>query len=355
MLLALAFFLPGSLAAQPGMETLRVAAAPCPPFVISEGGKLSGLGVYLWEQVAAQMGVQYELVEYPLIDMLNAIAREELSRRAQIGISCLSMTADRERVIDFSHSFHETYTAIAVRQYGMTTIIGTILTNPAVWRALAFVLFIAAVVGSIFFVLEHRINPKLYSMKGPIGKLMEAFIVGVLFVTRGPIRFYEFKTMTARLLSAVLAICSTFLIAAITAVLASAFTLQSLRTRVTGLQDLKNVRVVALESSSSSKFLRANGIAHQTQADLISMMDALERGHVDAVVSDAAFLKYSIMKGKEQGKFESLAVLPYKFDSQNYGFALERLSEFTEDVNLALLIVRKTPQWREKVAEYLGE
>jgi len=223
--------------------------------------------------------------------MLTAIAKSSSDRQADVGISCLSITAERERYIDFSHSFYETHIAVAVRQVGTMTAIKGFFARPAVLKGLGLILGAAAVVGVIFFLLEHSVNPKLYSMKTRAGKLLEAFIVGLLFVTRGPIRFYEFKTLTARTLSAVLAISSTLLIAGITAVLASAFTLESLRSQVTGLQDLNNVRVGALEASTSSAFLQDKGIAHQTRAEIQELVSALDRGHLDAIVADAAVLK----------------------------------------------------------------
>jgi polar amino acid transport system substrate-binding protein len=366
MLLVFFLFLPSYLSAQPATGSsdkpasehgkLLVAAAPCPPFVIKESGNFTGLGVYLWDQVAKQMGVQYEFTEHTLHGMLTAISGGlKASRPADVGISCLSITAEREKVIDFSHSFHETYTGIAVKQRTVTDIVKGFFTNPAIWRALGIVLGVAVLIGGIFYLLEHKINPKLYSMQGSGGKLSEALLVGLLFVTQGPIKFYEFKTMSARLIAAILTFGSTFLIAGITAILASAFTLNGLRSDLTSLQDLNRVRVAALEASTSSEFLSNNGIAHQTRTDLDQMMTDLEYGRLDAVVSDAAFLKYSIRKGREAGRYESLFVLPYELDSQNYGFAMQRKSRLDEDVNQALLVVRKTPEWRNKLREYLGE
>lgn len=334
---------------------ILVAAAPCPPFVISEGGKLSGLGIYLWDNVAKQMGAEYEIFEAPLGEMLTAISQEGSQRGADVGISCLSITAEREKFIDFSHSFHETYTGIAVKQRGLLDMVKGFVTSPAIWGALTFVLLVAAFVGAVFFLLERKLTPKLYSMEGPVGRITEAFMVGLLFVTQGPIKFYEFKTMAARFLAAIMALSSTFLIAGVTAVLASAFTLDGLRSQVTSLQDLQRVRVAALQDSTSSEFLRNNGIAHQTREDLQAMMDELERGGLDAIVSDAAFLKYSIQQGRTEGKYKTLSVLPYEFDSQNYGFAMQRKSDIDEEVNQALLIVRKTPEWRSEVLKYLGE
>ncbi len=353
--LALALLLPAALLAQLDEAPIRVAASPCPPFVISEDGELSGLAIFLWDQASQQMGVEYEISEHPLNELLTAIAESRVDRQADVGISCLSITAERERYIDFSHSFYETHIAVAVRQVGTATAIKSFFARPAVLKGLGFILGAAAVVGAIFFLLEHSVNPKLYSMKTRAGRLLEALIVGMLFVTRGPIRFYEFKTLTARTLSAILAISSTLLIAGITAVLASAFTLEGLRSQVTGLQDLNNVRVGALAASTSSKFLQDNGIAHQTRADLEKLMSDLEQGHLDAIVADAAILKYTIKNARERGKYESLSVLPYVFDRQNYGFALEENSLLVESVNQALLTVRHGQEWKKEVAKYLGE
>ena len=348
----------GPAAAEPAKESrIRVAAAPCPPFVISENGELSGLGVFLWQQVAAQIGLQYELYELPLSDMLNSISESRAlsPTRTDVGISCLSITAEREKLIDFSHSFHETYTGIAVREHTFMDMLRGFFGSAAIWRALAIVIGVAALVGGVLYLLERRRTPKLYSSETRPGRLAEAFIVGLMFVTQGPIKFYEFSTMTARVLAAVLALSSTFLIAAITAILASAFTLDAMRSNVTGLQDLNNVRVAALQDSTSSKFLQDNGIPHLRKPDLEEMMRELDAGQLDAVVSDAAFLRYTILEGRKQGIYDRLSVLPYKFDNQNYGFAMQPASELDEAVNQALLVVRRTPAWRNEVRKYLGE
>ena len=287
--------------------------------------------------------------------MLESIANKEASRKADVGISCLSVTSEREKVINFSHSFYETYTGIAVRDDGLTGTLRAVFSNPVVLRALLFVLLMAALVGGLFYALEHRVNTKLYSMKGRAGRWIEALIVGALFVTRGPIRYYEFQTPTARILSAVLAIGSTFLIAGITAVLAGAFTLENLQNRITGLQDLQRVRVGAMADSTSSNFLERHGIVHRRGKDLESLLEDLAQGRLDAVVSDEAFLRYNIRQQQEQGRYENLLVLPEELETQNYGFGLQPDSPYVEPINRALLEVRSSPEWKTEVNRYLGQ
>jgi polar amino acid transport system substrate-binding protein len=186
--------------------------------------------------------------------------------------------------------------------------------------------------------LEHKINTKLFSMKNRGGKLAEAFISGLPFVTSGPIRYYEFQTLGGRTLSAVLAVGSTLMIASITALLASAFTLDQMRSEITGLQDLAKVKVGAMEATTSAEYLQEQGLNSRTYNDRQKLLAALDAGSLDAVVSDGA-----------------VSVLPFVFEKQNYAFALPDHSPYVEKFNQALLSVRESPVWRKELVKYFGE
>jgi polar amino acid transport system substrate-binding protein len=332
---------------------LNVALAECPPFVIFENGTYSGLAVYLWEQVGQEMGLTWEYTKYPLGSLLDMNNWTDESQAPDVGISCASITSEREQLIDFSHSFNETYTAIAVKETTLWSAIVGFFTNPLVLKAFFIVLGIAALIGAVFYFLEHRINKKLFSTDTAVGRFIETTIIGLLFVTNGPIGFYRFKTLSARVLATVLALGSTFMIAAVTAVLASSFTLSAMQTQVRDLDDLRILRVGALNSLTSSAFLTENDILHQTRPDLNTLVTDLDAGELDAIVSDAAFLRYHINKGKQKGQFTSLTVLPYELEEQNYAFILAQDSPYREGINRALLTVRKQAGWRDKLAKYL--
>jgi len=334
---------------------LTVAVAECPPFVIFEDGQYSGLAIFLWEQVGSELGLSWNYAEYPLGSLLETVRSQDKTELPDVGVSCTSVTAEREEFIDFSHSFNETYTAIAVRETTLWSTVTGFFASPQVLKAILIVLGIAVLIGAVFYLLEHRVNKKLFSSNSIAGRILEPVIIGLMFVTSGPIRFYRFKTLTARVLATVLTLSSTFLIAAITAVLASSFTLNSMQTEVRTLDDLRNLQVGALSASTSSDLLRSNGIRHQTRADLDTLVTDLDKGELDAIVSDAAFLQYRINQGKQQGQFKSLTVLPYELEAQNYAFILVEDSPLRERINRALLSVRMQREWREKVAEYLGE
>ncbi len=355
---AFPFFAPAAIAADQDGATpapLTVAVAECPPFVTLDNGRVSGLAVYLWEQVGRDLGLSWNYVEFSLGSLLETIGATDESELPDVGISCTSVTAEREELIDFSHSFHETYTAIAVRETTLWSAVAGFFSSPRVLKAVLFILGIAALIGAVFYLLEHRINKKLFSSDTRLGRILEPAIIGLMFVTNGPIRFYRFKTLSARVLSTVLTLSSTFFIASVTAVLASSFTLSAMQTDVRTLDDLRSLHVGALSASTSSAFLSANGIRHETRPDLDTLVNDLDAGDLDAIVSDAAFLQYRINRGKQRGKFKSLTVLPYELEAQNYAFILAQESPLREGINRALLTVRTKPEWRLERQEYLGE
>jgi polar amino acid transport system substrate-binding protein len=347
-----------ALASQGEVETggpLRVVVADCPPFVMTEGGRHAGLAVHLWEQVAEELGLTWDYEARPLGAMLESISDTPTPGTMDVGISCISVTAEREKRIDFSHSFNETHTAIAVRETSLGSAVLGFMTHPSVWKAFLIIVAAAALIGLVFFLLEHKNNKKLFSDPSALGRTVETMIIGLLFVTNGPIRFYRFKRLSSRVLATLLALSGTVLIAAVTAVLASSFTVQTLQSEVRNLDDLRRLRVGTLSGSTSSAFLEAQGVVHQLRPDLDSLVRDLDAGELDAVVSDAAFLQYRIRKGQEQGAFQELTVLPVELQAQNYAFALMEGSPLREEINRALLTVRKQPEWRDLVTRYLGE
>ena len=120
------------------------------------------------------------------------------------------------------------------------------------------------------------------------------------------------------------------------------------------LQDLQRVKVGAMADSTSSDFLARHGIVHRRGTDLDTLLEELARGRLDAVVSDEAFLRYNIRQQQEQGRYGNLLVLPEELETQNYGFGLPSDSPHVEQVNQALLEVRKSPEWKAEVNRYLG-
>jgi polar amino acid transport system substrate-binding protein len=311
------FYSPNSQA-QAGIntKTLQVGTYSCPPFVIiDEPNNYQGLTFLLWNNIATKLNLEYTVQVLP-------------------------------------HSFYETNLAIAIKQQSHWETFINLIFNKKLLQILLAVSITATIVGGIYYLLEHRVNRKLYSMKSPLARLIEGFILGLLFITKGPFNYYEFKTLTGRVITVLLAVITTLFIASITAVLASSFTLGLLNNDIKSPNDLDNVITGAKQSSTSSNFLTNHSISHKAYPTVAAMLVALDKGEINAVVADDAILRYQIKMAKSHGDFEQLQVLPYQFEKQNYGIVLGENSPYDEEINRELLQFRKSNQWKKALTEY---
>ncbi|MDF2152981.1 transporter substrate-binding domain-containing protein [Vibrio sp. CAU 1672] len=348
LLLCAGCFLAGPSQAQ----TLKVGTYPCPPFVItSPSADYDGLSIQLWDQIASHLDVKIEYQHYPLKQLLSAIENNDID----IGVSCISITPERELYADFSHSFYETHLAIAVKNQGYWNVIASIATNSKLWFIILAIACFAAIVGAVFYYLERKTNDKLYSAKSRFGQVIEGFILGLFFVTRGPFNYFEFRTLPGRVLAVLMAVFTTLFIASITALLASKLTLEQTNLQIRGINDLANVTVGAKVATTASRLLSAFSIRHQTYEDAESLLRALEREEVEAVVADDVVLKYMIGSAKANGQYLHLEVLPYQLEKQNYGFILTENNRYEEEINRALLQIRESREWRRTLIDYFAE
>ncbi|QIZ77455.1 transporter substrate-binding domain-containing protein [Ferrimonas lipolytica] len=332
--------------------SFKVGSYNCPPFVIeNDDGSFRGLSLLLWQQIAQRLQLEYEVSQHELEDLLEQVSNNNL----QVGVSCISITPEREQLLDFSHSFYETHLAIAVKPRSVWSMVKNFLTNRTLWLVIGIVSLIACVVGFAYYRLERKVNDKLYSMPTKAGRGIEGFILGLLFITKGPFNYYEFKTLTARVITVLLAVFTTFFLASITAVLASTFTLGALTSDISGPNDLRGKRVGAKTESTASSYLQQRGIRHRTYDDLEGMMQALARGEIRAIVADDAILKYTLNHTDSEDQYSGISVLPYQFERQNYGLVLPENSPIREQLNQALLEVRTTSQWQQTLTEYLAQ
>ena len=342
---ALFFFLSTTVQAK-----VRVGVFECPPFVISNGdGTYSGLSMLLWQRIAEENKLDYDVTSYDINGLLQGVADGSIN----VGVSCISITPAREVSVDFSHSFYETHLAIAVKKQGVLTFLKNLLTNMELFTYFLIFIAIASFIGLLFFLFEHKSNEKFYSSRSKGGTVLEIVMLGLVSIIKGPFSYHLFQTLPARVLAVVLTISSTFFIAGITAILASSLTLKSLDTDIKTPDDLRSIKVGAIAASVSSELMTNGGIIHQTFKDVHEMLAALDKEEVEAIMTDDAVLKYQLKKEREQGNYHDLTVLPYQFAKQNYGFVLPEDNPNEELLNQALLEVRKSDEWKQVLTKYL--
>ncbi|PXA05111.1 ABC transporter substrate-binding protein [Coraliomargarita sinensis] len=345
-LLLQSFFL-ASLSGQDASATIKVGLRETAPFAMKDtAGNWSGIAVDLWNAVAARNNYSFEYETYRLADLLKALEAGEVD----VAVAPLTITAEREKVFDFTMPFMQSGLAIAteVKPSGWWQTVRRFVSLPFLQAAGALACVIA-----IFGVLMWFFERKKNEMFG--GTTAEGIGSGFWWsaVTMTTVGYGDKAPVTpaGRFVGLVWMFAAIIIISGFTAAIASSLTVSNLESRIESLEDLRGERVGVLESSSAARFLKDERIRYRSYPTLNEMMDELEAGDLVAVVHDRPILRYEL----EQRDAGDLSVLPELLEPQAYAFGLQAGSRLRESVNRALLEVTQADAWRDGLATYFGQ
>ncbi len=327
---------------------LVVGTKEAPPFAMKDPatGRWTGLSIELWRQVAGQLGVPYELRETDLPGLLGGLEEG----RFDVAAAALTVTAEREARMDFSHPFFTSGLGIAVSRSahaGLGTLLGNLLSRRllGVLGALFLLIFAA---GLLVWSVERRRNE---GFGGPARRgLGNAFWWSAVTMTTVGYGDLAPRTFAGRLVGLVWMFAGVITISSFTAAITSSLTLARLSLPVSGPEDLPRVTVATVPGSTSSAYLEAHGIRSRGFPDLDQALAAVADGDPVAVVYDAPILRYLVKQ-----RYPRVEVLPQTFDRQDYAFGLPEGSRWREAINRELLADIAASRWRRRVADTLGE
>lgn len=329
-------------------EALVVGTREAPPFAFKdEDGSWQGLSIDLWAEVAQELGLDFEFRELSLQEMFDGLAAGEIDA----AVSALTITAERERQVDFTHPFYTSGLGIATtRSPDDINWIGVVrsffsLAFLKVILALALVLLVAGA-GAWFF--ERKRNPDQFGGTPAEGLGAGFWWSAVTMTTVG----YGDKapvTIGGRVVALIWMFASIIIISSFTAAIASSLTVYSMEPTIRGPADLPAYTVAVLDGSTSQEHLGAMGVRTVATASVTDALEALAQGKVDAAVHDRPILKFY---SNEVGGVD---VLTPTFVRQDYGIALPRGSALRQRLNVRLLEKIQSSWWEQRHRRYLGE
>lgn len=335
---------------QSSAPVLRVGTKITPPMVIKNAnGEWEGISIQLWKHVAAELGWHYEFVEMPLTELLQSVENGQLDAV----VAALTITAEREKKVDFSQPFFMTGLSVAVRHQdqGQSSVLA-ILSAVFSWKILQVVGWMVAslfVIGVGFWLFEHRRNPQHFG-----GSLLRGLGSGFWFsaVTMTTVGYGD-KTPTTlggRILALFWMFTSVIVISIVTASITSSLTVERLGSMINHPNDLVHVRTATVTGSTSAAWLKDNHFAFAEFKTLEEALKSVQEKQYDAVVYDEPLLRYLTLNA-----FQDLQVLPITFHRQNYGIAFPNASWLREPVNWVLLKELQEPAWDQLIKQYMGK
>ncbi len=139
-------------------RTIVVGVKEAPPFSMKEAdGSWSGISIELWKRVASDLHVQYRFAEEPTV---QALLERTRAGQVDVAVAALTVTADRERNVDFAQPFFTTGLGVAVRTeaaISWTPVVKT-LTSFGFLQAIGALVGLALTTGLAVWLLERRTN-----------------------------------------------------------------------------------------------------------------------------------------------------------------------------------------------------
>ncbi len=326
---------------------LVIGTRNVPPFSIKlEDGSWDGISIELWRRIAAENHWDYEFRELELPQLLVATEKGELDAV----VAAVTLTHEREKVMDFSHTFYSSGLGIAVRKSYRHDWLRA-LTNLLSTQFLALLAFLTAMtvfVGLLIWLVERCRNPEQFGgIHDGLGHGIWWAVVTMTTVGYGD---KSPRTLLGRLIAIAWMLIGVVTLAVVTGSVASQMTVMQLNSPVRGPEDLPHVRTGTVKGTTSEAYLYEHGISFQGFASEAEALRALTNHEIDAVVYDAPTLRYVIHQN-----FSGLAdVLPVRFQRQDYAIALPTGSVLREPIDQAITEIVFEPAWAETERRHMG-
>lgn len=325
---------------------LKVGTKIAPPFAMkTSDGKWEGISIELWDLIAKKLGLKYEWEERDLAGLLADIGNKKLD----IGIAAITITPEREKIMDFSHSYYTTGLSIAVpkKKDNLTTLIKSIFTVNLLLIVLA-ILASLAVIGVLIWFTERKKNPEAFS-PNPIKGIGNAIWWAATTMTFLGDKNISLKTVSGRVIALFWMIASFILLASVIAAFTSILTESKIDGKILNEKDLDKGKIATVKCSVSEHYLNIRGIYPKNFKTIQDGLKSVVDKKTDAMVYDAPLLKYYINKNFSK----NLILIDRTFEGQNYSIAMQEGSPLQEKINRALLEIIFSPQWQKILHKYL--
>ena len=334
---------PGDGGSPPAGTTLRVATKPLEPFVFVDDDAagsnpngtqaVRGFSIDVWNEVADRLGVETEWV---VLDSVGDVIDANQQGTVDAGIAGISITREREEVIDFSQPYYLSGHQIVVRQKGsgdVLRVLGRLIGSREILVPLFGLVVLVVIVSHLVWWFErgHESEDFPTDYRHGIG---EALWWSTVNVVTGGEAVKNINTAVSRLIALLWMLVGLLLLAYLTARATSILTVAELQSEVNGLDDLAGRTVTTVANTESVSFLEAElGTVPVQARDVDEALADLAAGRTDAVVFDSGVAAYAV----NQRYRTQLQLVTPLVGRDPYGIALPSGSPWRERIDGAVI------------------
>jgi polar amino acid transport system substrate-binding protein len=333
----------------PENSKIRVGIKRLEPFVfVDENGQPSGFSIDLWNAIAADLGIQSEWVEE---NTVNELIESVQMGKTDVAIAGISMTPQRESLVDFTYPYFESGLQIMVRETpdAGSVNLSDFFFSSIVFKMLGLGLILLLLMGNLIWLLEARSNPEM--PKSYFAGVWDGMWWGLKMLIKQEYMDMEKPTkVLKRLFVMGWMVFGIVLIAEFTATITTSQTVSQLRPTIDGLSDLQGKRVLTVAGSTSEEFLLTEQMHYTTVERIDDAYEALLNDQTDAIVFDAPVL---LFYAEHQG-YGSVKVVGPIFQEENYGIALPAGSPLRKPINTALLRLQSSGRYDTIYKKWFG-
>lgn len=331
-------------------DTIRVAVYDKDPFGYVDKDEYKGLMIEIWEDIAKEMGLTYQ---YKLVKMDELLAGIH-SRQYDVGLGAISITPEREELVDFTHVVNPSGTTIGVsknlNKVSFYDKWGPILVN--LFELIAFLILMLLSAATLVWLVEKKYMREHKDEEKGIKTIADGLWWSA--VTMTTVGYGDKVPMSrfGKFIGIVWIFTSIIFFSLFTANASAKLTETSkAKAIIKTVDDLYSVNVVSVANSSGEAFLKREGVHYSTKPTLSEAIQSVINKENDAIVYNAPVLKY-YNKKKFQNK---LIVSNHYLLKNNMAIALQPNSDLQEEINRILLQKVSEPKWQAAVYKYIGD
>ncbi len=307
-------------------ERVTVVTTEIAPFVERSGDRPDGFYMEIWDDVATEIGIDYEVVwADSFTNMLERLERGD----ADVAVAPLAPTAEREARLDFSSAVISSGPQLGVHERVLSdaSLFGTLLGSGAL-RVLLYAGIGLVIIGHLIWLVERRDEDMSdFHHSYPRGVIDGIWWAAVTVTTVGYGDMSP-KSLRGRFVALVAMLASLFLVGAfvsqVTADLSKARELS-----VTSLEELDGRVVGTVAGSTFESYLMSQAVEVRGFDSQTEMFEAADSGTIDVVVTNPFALD---ALGEQYGIAGVGDVLYEEFET----FGLQQDSPWREPINAAL-------------------